>query len=216
MENKKEHGSIILESTYCILISIIIVMFFMSFGFFLYQKTMVTIVANEVAEEVSLTYKLRSVSDSSLVTVDDVSGVGKYRYMFFANRFNDHNETKAENIANVRLTKASLAEEEGSLFVDVEMIVDDIGRRHYEVTVRQEYSFLFGDLLSFVGLNDAQVLEETVYVESHDVLNYVNTVKATKYGIDKAADLDGGLGLENSMVTLVKKTISLLKTIFEG
>ena len=57
MKIKDERGAVLLESTYCILISIIVLMFMVSFGFFLYQNTVVTIVANEAAEEVSQTYK---------------------------------------------------------------------------------------------------------------------------------------------------------------
>ena len=82
MKIKDERGAVLLESTYCILISIIVLMFMVSFGFFLYQNTVVTIVANEAAEEVSQTYKLRNVADSSSISSSDISGIGKYRYLF--------------------------------------------------------------------------------------------------------------------------------------
>ncbi len=205
---QNERGAIVLESTYCILFAAIMLVFLMSFGFFLYQNVMVTVVANEVAEEVSQTYKLRNVTDSSSVSEADVSSVGKYRYLFFADRFETKNETKAKNLANVRLSKTSLAEDEGALHVDVEPVVDDIGRRHYEVTVRQRYSFMLGKLLSFVGQRDIQTLEKTVYVESSDVLHYINTVKTTQYGINKVKD-------NSSMLGLIDSTISFLQSIFD-
>ena len=112
-------------------------------------------------------------------------------------------------MANVRLTKSSLAKEDGGLSVNVETIVDDIGRRHYEVTVKQSYSFLLGDLLNFIGRTETQTIERTVYVESVDVLNYINTVKVTKYGIDKVKDNSAFLGLIDS-------AISLLQSIFDN
>lgn len=114
MKFKDERGAVMLESTYCILISIFVLMFILSFGFFLYQKTTVTIVANEIAEEVSQTYKLRNVSDSSSISSTDISGVGKYRYLFFADNFNSKNEAKAITLANVRLTKTALADKAGN------------------------------------------------------------------------------------------------------
>lgn len=208
MKIRDEHGAVMLESTYCILISIIVFMFMLSFGFFLYQKAMVTIVTNDVAEEVAQTYKLRNVSDSSSVTRSDVSGVGKYRYLFFSLSFNVTNEIKAISLANVRLTQTSLAEEDGILYVDVETVTDDIGRRHYVVTLKQKYSFLLGDLLSFIGQADAQTLEATAYVESVDVLNYVNTVKTTQYGIN---EIKGN----SSLLKLIDSCISLLHSIFD-
>ena len=205
----RQKGSIMLESTYCILATIIVLIFFLSFGFFLYQKTMVKIVANEVAEEITQTYKLRYVTDSSDIESSDISGIGKYRYLFFTDSFNEKNEIKVENFANARLTKTSLAKKEATLYAEVETVVDDIGRRHYVVTIRQKYSFLFGDLLSVIGQERVQELESVSYVESADVLNYINTVKMTKYGIDKVKDNESFLGVVDS-------AISLLKSVFDN
>lgn len=208
MKIKDECGTVMLESTYCILISIIVLMFMLSFGFFLYQNAVVTIITNEVAEEVSQTYKLRNVADSSTVTSSDISGIGKYRYLFFADSFNSKNEAKIKNLANVRLSKTSLAQEEGNISVNVETIVDDIGRRHYEVTVTQKYSFLLGDLLSFIGQSDVETLSSTVYVESSDVLSYTNTVKTTNYGLNEMKD-------HSELLGLIDSAISFLHSIFD-
>lgn len=49
MKIRDERGVVMLESTY-ILISIIVLMFMLSFGFFLYQNAVVTIITNEAAE----------------------------------------------------------------------------------------------------------------------------------------------------------------------
>lgn len=210
MKFKNERGAILLESTYCILISVFVLMFLISFGFFLYQKTTVTIVANEIAGEVSQTYKLRNVADSSLLSSSDISGIGKYRYWLFKNGFELKNKAKARNLADVRLTKTALAKKEEDLSVDIETVVDDIGRRHYEVTVRQKYSFLLGELLNLIGLKDVQTLETTVYVESVDVLSYINTVKVTKYGIDKAEEYSDILGIINSAISTLHSIFSII------
>lgn len=209
MKAKNERGAIILESTYCILIAMIMFLFLMSFGFFLYQKTIICVVANGVAEEVSQTYKLRYVTDSSNVTVSDVTGVGKYRYLFFKWSFDSKNKVKAKTIATVRLSNSSLAKEEGTMSVDVQTVVDDIGRRHYVVTVKQKYSFLLGGLLGLINQKDVQMLSATSYVESADVLNYINTVKVTKYGIDKIKD-------NSSILGLIDSAIGLLQSVFDG
>lgn len=208
MKSGNERGAVMLEAVYCVLLIIIVFMFMMSFGFFLYQKTMISIVTNEIAEEVAQTYKLRNVTYNSTVTLSDISGVGKYRYLFFTSSFESKNKAKAYSFADMRLSKTSLAQEEGGLTVDIETVVDDIGRRHYEITVKQRYSFLLGDLLNFIGQSGMQELQATSYVESIDVLNYVNTVKVTKYGINKVKD-------NAPILKLFDSTISLLHSIFD-
>lgn len=201
MENEK--GSIVLEASYCIFLSVILFMFVLSFGIFLYQKVMFGIVANEVAEEVASTYKLRYVADSSQVTMEEICDVGKYRFLFFSDRFLASNEAKASWLASVRLSGFSLAQKQGAISADIVQVADDIGRRHYEVTVRQAYSFLMGDLLGLIGLDRVQCFEKTVCVEGVDILNYVNTVKTTKYGIDKVKDNSAILGLIDSVIGLL-------------
>lgn len=207
MRNKNEQGSVMLESTYCILISIIVLIFLMSFGFFLYQKTIFTITANDIAEEIALTYKFRGVTDNKEITADDISGIGKYRYLLFLNRFDSANETKGMILSNVRLTKTSLAQSADELSVEVVTVSDDIGRKHYEVTIKQTYSFLLGDLLSIIGREDVQTFETTVYVDSYDVLNYINSIKSSKYLIDELKSHSATVELLNSAISLIKSVL---------
>ncbi|MFV0364022.1 MAG: hypothetical protein ACK5LL_13205 [Suipraeoptans sp.] len=209
MRYKDERGALMLEVTYCISLAIIVLAFLLSFGFFVYQKTVARVVANEVAEEVIQTYKLRNITDSTEITSEEIKGIGKYRYIFFSSSFESKNETKVQTLTDVRLSKTALAKKNGGLTVDIETVVDDIGRRHYEVSIKQQYSFMLGDLLNAVGQDGVQMIEETVYVESVDVLNYVNTVKNTKYGLKKLQE-------NSSTLSLINSCINLLYSIFDG
>lgn len=204
---KEEKGAIILESTYCILISTIVMFFLMSLSFYLYDQTLITIVANQTASEVAQTYKLRYVEDSSDLTAQDISGVGKYRYLFFNDSFETANRNKARSITNMRLADSSFAEEDGWADVTIETVKDDVGRRHYQVVVRQESHFLLGGLLSAFGINNINTLEATSYATSVDALSYVNTVKLTKYGCGKLSD--------NAFVGMFDSAIQLLHSIFD-
>ena len=58
MNKKNESGEIMLEAVFCIIVTLFVVMFLLGIGFVLYQHTVVSIVNNEVAEEISHTYKL--------------------------------------------------------------------------------------------------------------------------------------------------------------
>ena len=206
MKNKSERGAVMLESSYCILLAIFVLMFMLSFGFRLYQETVVSIVANEVAEEIVLNYKLRDVTSKETVTASDLKGVGYFRYMLFGSRFETKNEGKGKTLAGTRLTESNLSKDEGGLKVDIEPVVDDIGRRHYEVTVKQKYSFLLGDLLKVIGLKKTEYISETVYVESVDILHYANTVKTTQYVVNKTTDL-------LTICSLVNKAIELIESV---
>ena len=66
---KNERGTVMLEGVFGVMVSIIVMAFLLSFGFYLYQQTMVDIVANEIAEEVVMTYKFRDVDDCSEITL---------------------------------------------------------------------------------------------------------------------------------------------------
>lgn len=176
MRRKGEQGAIMIEATWCVLLVMLVYLFMLSFGFLLYQRVMVQVAANEIAEEVAQTYKLKKVEDSGSITVNDIGRVGKYRFLLFKDSFETANEAKAKTLTASRLTQTSFATEEGALSVDVERITDDVGRYHLEVTVSQRYGFLLGDFLEFVGQGDVQNLESTVYVAGTDVLHYVNAI----------------------------------------
>ena len=206
-DSDSESGVVVLEATFCILVCLLVIFFFLAFGFYVYQRVMFTTVANEVAEEVVQTYKLRYVSDSADMAAEDVSGIGKYRYLLFSWSFNYYAESKAETLATVRLQKTSFANSSGGLEADVETVVDDIGRRHYEVTITQEYGFMLGALFKAIGLEETAKLETTVYVDSFDVLNYVNTVRMTDYLIDKYTGDSSIFSMLNSVIKLIDTVI---------
>uniref|UniRef100_UPI0040569757 hypothetical protein n=1 Tax=Agathobacter sp. TaxID=2021311 RepID=UPI0040569757 len=209
MKVKEERGAIILESVYCIFVTLVVTFAIMSYGFFLYQNTLVTIVANEVAEEAALTYKFKNVTDASEIKKSDIGNVGMYRYLFSNSlSFRIKNQSKAKQIAEERLEKTSLAKEEGPLDVKLKIITDDIGRRHYEVTVRQKYTFMLGELLKIAGLGDSLKIERTAYAECLDASSYMNTIRIGKYAVGKAED-------EVKILKTIDKAIDLLYTIMD-
>ena len=178
---KSEGGFIILEATFCIVISMVVMILLMSVSFWLYQQVMVSVVANEISSEVAQNYKLINVQDNADVTAADIAEVGKYRYSISKKSFDQENEKKATRHASGRLSQTSLAQADNRPSVKIETVIDDVGRRHYEVTVSQRYTFLFGNILEWIGLNGKQTIERTSYVPSTDILSYVNSVKTESY-----------------------------------
>lgn len=181
---RDERGYMILEATFCYAVCMIVIVLLLSVGFFLYQMVLVQVVTNEVAQEVAQNYKLRNVADSDSVTECDVITVGKYRYTIFRSSFDQAKQQTVEQYATSRLGKTSLSIGWGDPVVTIETEKDDLGRRHYQVTVSQTYTFLLGNVLELVGLNGSMELSSTAYVQGTDMLSYINSVKFWRYLAD--------------------------------
>lgn len=202
------NGAVMIEGVFAIYACILVMVFLLSFGFYLYQKTAFRISANAIAEEAVQTYKYRKISDATKITVSDVVGVGKYRYLRHGSEFLSAKKSKMTTFATKRLSAAGgrLAEKEGSVTVTITPVRDDVGRYHYEVELKQKYSFLFGDLLKVVGLQRKETLEAKVYYVGTDTLYYVNTVKFLAFVTEKT---------ETPILGVIDKTIGLIHSIFD-
>lgn len=208
-----ELGTVVLEATYCTVIVVFVLMFLLSFGFFLYQQVMVSIVTNEIAENVARNYKLRDREYDSEVTISDIDDIGRYRYLFNTKSFEKNHEEQATKYAIKRLSATSLAQTpqgDNGVTVKIKTVTNDLGRMHYEVTVKQEYKFLLGELLEiFIGQDGTQVIESTAYVESNDVSHYIKTVKNWKYAtslINKNSKIAKTL---DSIISIIKTWLDI-------
>lgn len=209
IRNDESGSAIMLEGVFGVTVCMITMIFLISFGFFLYQREVVSIVANQVAEEIAQSYKFRDVKDATNLSVSDVENLGHYRYLFSnASSLLAKNETKAQVLANSRLPETSLAKANGGgAKVEIERITSDVGRCHYAITVSQKYTFLLGGALELIGLSEQQMLSSTVYVAGVDISHYVNMVKLTNWGLE---ELGGGFPL----LKLVNTTVGLLSTVW--
>ena len=202
---RDERGTMIIEATFCMIACMVVMVMVMAFGFIVYQKSMMSIVANQVAEEIAVTYKLRDVANSSEVTEDAVTGVGKYRYLIYSDDFQSDNENKLSLMAQSRLTQTSLAVDEGGYDVSVDRIADDIGRAHYEIVVTNKYSYLFEGLFNILGMDVSDTLSCKSYVADVDILSYVNTKNTSDYVISKIPLGD----VMSSVIGLIHSVLSL-------
>ena len=204
---KCERGSVMIESVYCIIFVMFMSFFLLSFGFFLYEKAMFDFSVNQIAEDVVMTYKLEEKHDTfsaSQITEDAVKDVAGYRYFIWNNSVRENNESKLEKGIVKRLSAPSFQKREGDVFCTIKQVDDDIGRRHYEVTVSQNYSFMLSQFLSFIGIHDGMSFEKTVYVEGVDMLDYVNSVKYVSYVTNKMKSNSSVFGLIDSFIKMVQ------------
>lgn len=210
-----ESGVVIMEATFCIVISMVVLFLLLSVGFYLYQLVMVQVVANETAENIAATYKYANLSDSADLTEGDVADIGLFRYWFSnGTELEEANEAAGTSYANGRLSKTSLAQSNGEAAVMIEVVTDDIGRMHYEVTVTQSYTFLLGNILEMIGLTGTQEMSATAYVQGVDISYYINSVKTWKSVTETVTGLSGAAGVVDSVLGAVSSGITLITDLF--
>lgn len=182
---RDENGTIMIESTYCMLAAMIVMIFIVGLGFIYYQHVMFVVACDQVAEEVVQTYKLKNVTHNVEVTQADVENksMGFYRYLWgtLQSSSKDHLNT----LANERLSQTSFALSGGDATVEIVPHLDDLGRRHYAVTITKPYKFLFSNFFNgsvFKALKIDNTMTTTVYVEGTDISHITNTVDFTLFG----------------------------------
>lgn len=210
---RRQDGTIMLEATFCMILCLFVIFLLISVGFLLYQKVLVNVVANEIAEQISQTYQYSSMEDMSHIEKNDIVTANLYRYSIFKEgSMKRANQQKAGRLAKQRIDRTSLAKATSDPTVTVTPVKDDIGRLHYEVTVTQEYTFLLGEFLDVMGLGATRTLSATAYARGTDILHYVNNVRFAKFVgtelADKLSILDKSIKLISSIVELLGKVIS--------
>lgn len=205
---RNESGMILLEAVFCMIIVVIVMLMILGLGFAVYQHAVVEIVANETAEEVSKTYKLRNSPSSSDVNDFDVTTPSMYRYVFSEKKYTSKAISRAKQFAEERIGLTNLAEKKNDMNISVEVIRDSVGRRHYQITVSQKYGFLAGKLLQSIGLWEEKTISCTAYSAGVDVSHHVNAINNYKYIVNEFKE-------HSKFVDTVDTVYSLLHTVFE-
>ena len=211
MFGKDERGTIVIEASYCMCVVILCLGLLLSLGIYMYQRAMFNIVANQIAEEVAMTYKFGDgVDDCSNIELSDVTSVKMFRYWFHRdNDFKTIRAAKATAIAEQRLTASSFATSEGDISVEVKSYADDLGRAHYSVKLSRPYNFVLGKFLSILGQEETQNLETTVFVSGSDISGYFNKINTTKYFTGKLKKI---LPVSNSFIKAIGAGLKMFDT----
>lgn len=212
---KEERGELLLESTYCIIISMFVVFVLLALSFMLYQRAIFTVVSNQVADQAVQLYKYTdpTLADSGDLKETHVLEVGLYRYLFKKGDMQNTCVVRTKNLMETRLTETSFAQQ-GGYMVTIEPISDDVlGRRHFKVSVTAQYGLFMEAFLDAAGMQNMGQMSTVVYVEGYDMLAHMNTIQTSKYLMNKVTD--NGVGnLVESIFKTISSTLSLLKTLF--
>lgn len=169
VRHSDESGEIMIESTIIVLLTTFILIFMVSLGFLYYQKSMINTVANETATGIGQMYRYQGVNDedisSSTEMLSAMNSILKYRYIFWGFLLEGDNLEKADSYTVARLSKTSLATQEGEPTIQMNVNSSDFGRRYVEVTVEAKYSIFWGGALKAFGMEEEYVISSTAYAE---------------------------------------------------
>jgi competence protein ComGC len=206
---KDESGEIMIESMIIVLLTTFVLIFLVSLGLLLYQKSLVTTVANETVAEVTQMYRYGGegmdkdiTSKTEMLYLIDM--MPPYRYVFLGFMLEHKCGERAETYAIDRLSQTSLAALDEEPTVTVQVDNSDLGRRHVSVTVEAKYSIFWGWALKAFGMEESYVISATSYGECNDISSYYNTVRYADY-------LGGKL---DDVLEPINAVIELFSTIF--
>lgn len=206
---KREEGFVMLEGMIVMLMTIIILVFLMSFGFLLYQRWAVTNIANDTAFRIAHSYVYPG-SDPIMgyLNKDMVAQAPLFRYS--DSDLADEQAERGEKYAAWSLKKSSFAYPVSEPKIEVEEKYDGLARRHIEVRIEAEYEIPFGGALEALGLSKTVTYKATGEGVCLDVLDYVNTVTTLKglteytYGSTLITTVNSVLGIIKNIIALTK------------
>lgn len=174
--NKDEQGEIMLESMVVLLITMFVLIFLISLGFLYYQQWMVQTTAEDAANKIAQTYAFTNTDPIIGYTdVKNICGRKLYRYTVSKDSMESGNKKRAKEYAVYRLSKGSLADRKGDPEVKVEIVKDNLARRHITVELSCNYEIFLGGALEFFGVKKVQTFRGYGQAECMDLIDYVNT-----------------------------------------
>ena len=202
-----ESGEVMLEGLIVYTITVFLLFFLLAIFSVLFQAWNVQTIANETAAKAAATYKL---ADSDLadpyVSVDQITGISRFRYWFGDDSLEREAETKSFEYSQDRLQKTTYTKAVTQPEVAVQVKEDTLARRHIEVTITGEYTVPFGEALSYFGFDSIAHYETTASAECLDLIDYIDTVDFE----GKQCSLDI---LGSSLVGAINKMMKLIHDI---
>lgn len=202
-----ESGEVMLEGLIVYTITVFLLFFLLAIFSVLFQAWNVQTIANETAAKAAATYKL---ADSDLadpyVSVDQITGISRFRYWFGDDSLEREAETKSFEYSQDRMQKTTYTKAVTQPEVAVQVKEDTLARRHIEVTITGEYTVPFGEALSYFGFDSIAHYETTASAECLDLIDYIDTVDFA----GKQCSLDI---LGSSLVGAINKMMKLIHDI---
>lgn len=210
---RAERGLEAVEGMFVLTAMIFVLVLLLSFGFLLYQRWVVSSVANDAANRIAQSY--------AYCETDPVTGfirrtmrqtMSPFRYQ--TSRLEEKNTDRAENYARWCLDQVSLAQATQEPDIEARTVHDCFAQRHVEVEISATYEIPFGGALEFFGMDKVVTCHAVGYAVCTDVSNYMHSVDTLK-SLSGTTFGSKVLGALNGVLAAYQKTIDAYEKISE-
>lgn len=202
--NDESSGEIMLESTLIMIFTIFMLIAIISVGFLFYQQIAVGIAANDVASEIAATYKISNSNANGNLEVE------MYRTSFTLNAVKADRKLRAERLFAERMPLTTLGIDSDVKVSDFDVIIDNVGRMHVELTATVKSEILFGGALEFFGIIDSTPTFTAVgRAECLDITAYAGHVQFFRYVGNVISDTSIGKSI-NDIIGIIEDIESIM------
>ncbi len=177
MKRKTESGEMVVEASIVVTIVVVFVAVFVYLGMILYQRTMLSVVANQTAENIAEVYS-NNIKDpfTGFLGEDELYQTVTYNSMK-NDAYIEVIEKKATTLAKYRLESYRILDNDAEPEVEVQLIrkPNEILKSQIEVSIKDAYELPFVGFFNAIGLFDMSV---TGRADCFDVLEYINGSEA--------------------------------------
>ncbi|MBQ7677043.1 MAG: hypothetical protein IJT32_02295 [Lachnospiraceae bacterium] len=215
---KSERGAIMLEAVFGILASLFTLLFLLSFGFYLYQRSVERIIARNIVEDYAASFRYPGKTDMSTMSKADI--LSQNRYLYYSDNYGMY-QAKGNlmlEIGKGSISATNLEQERAAAYGYKNYYTDEIGRRHYGFQMKGQYNFLLGGILRYAGLSRSggvtSVGERSIAnAEGSDILEYISMVRMTQLAEQRMEHPRNGK-TDNDFVRSTDKVLTLIDRLY--
>ena len=208
----KDSGMAAVESIFLMSLMLFLFMYFIAFGFLMYQGWVVQNVADDAATKIAQGYVYPQ-TDPVMNFFDRNMrrAVSPFRYIFYKNDLADENAEKGEAYVRWCLKNSTLAKTAAEPEIEVRTVHDGLAQRHIEVKITATYQIPMGGFLEYFGGHrnmTYSTVGRAVCVDPSDYIYSVNTVTAIASDVAGAGSV---IKMVDSVFTTIVHIIQFFK-----
>lgn len=170
---RRESGEVMLEGTIVMVVTLLMLVWILGVGFLYYQKYVVRIATNDVANKIATSYD----APSSDIVMGYISAKDfDKKTIYNSSEMDTVNQARTESYVNYILEKANLYGTVEDTVIQLEHSKDALGRSHITVTTECTFNTPFGAGLEIFGMSAKRTYTVTAYADSTSLTDYISTV----------------------------------------
>lgn len=187
--HKEKSGNLIIEASFVLTITVVMIAVLINMGFMLYEKTLIEVTANETATEIANVYSSLC-RDPEIGYVNDSNFYKTNLYRYVTNYFTSSQDDKAIKkgkwFALYKIRKGNLIKDEPKdIDVKIERRPGSLLMNQVVVTITSEYEI---PLTKIWGGKNKMTFTATAKANCIDLLDYFGTVSMVEDDIIKKLD----------------------------